>query len=397
MTKTKKLSYNHTLTACSLSYVSQAIAATFLPLLFIRFQNEFGFSLKSLTGLITITFFTEIIIDAASPLFIKSLGYRRSMILANILSAAGLAGLSFLPDAFESKYIGCVICVILYAIGGGFDEVLVSPIVEACPTNNKSGAMGVVHSAFSIGCASVVLLSTLFFNTAGIDKWRVLAILWACVPLFNAFYFCFVPIRTLEEEKGRGKFSDMLKNPLFWLLGITMVCAGASELAMSQWASAFAEAGLKVSKTTGDLLGPCAFAVLMGLSRIIYAKISAKNDITKIMSAGCVLCIASYFVAPPFGKCFYCAFGMLLLRNCRCAYVARCVFACRKAHSECFNGYVCRLCAFGGFGLYDGAYSCWLNFTKQLKQHFTRSFVFLRFPRGYAYLPCFHKKICVGG
>lgn len=251
MAKMKKLSYNHTLTACSLSYVSQAIAATFLPLLFIRFQNEFGFSLKSLTGLITITFFTEIIIDAASPLFIKSLGYRRSMMLANILSAAGLAGLSFLPDAFESKYIGCVICVILYAIGGGFDEVLVSPIVEACPTNNKSGAMGVVHSAFSIGCASVVLLSTLFFNTAGIDKWRVLAILWACVPLFNAFYFCFVPIRTLEEEKGRGKFSDMLKNPLFWLLGITMVCAGASELAMSQWASAFAEAGLKVSKTTG--------------------------------------------------------------------------------------------------------------------------------------------------
>lgn len=309
MAKMKKLSYNHTLTACSLSYVSQAIAATFLPLLFIRFQNEFGFSLKSLTGLITITFFTEIIIDAASPLFIKSLGYRRSMMLANILSAAGLAGLSFLPDAFESKYIGCVICVILYAIGGGFDEVLVSPIVEACPTNNKSGAMGVVHSAFSIGCASVVLLSTLFFNTAGIDKWRVLAILWACVPLFNAFYFCFVPIRTLEEEKGRGKFSDMLKNPLFWLLGITMVCAGASELAMSQWASAFAEAGLKVSKTTGDLLGPCAFAVLMGLSRIIYAKISAKNDIAKIMSAGCVLCIASYFVASLSGNAFIALLG----------------------------------------------------------------------------------------
>lgn len=295
--KIKKLSFAHTQLACSLSYVSQAIAATFLPLLFIRFQKEFGFSLKSLTGLITITFLTEIIIDAASPFFIKVLGYRRSMILANAFSAAGFAGLSFMADAFDKPYAGIAACVVLYAVGSGFDEVLVSPIVEACPTQNKAGAMGFVHSAFSIGCASVVLLSTLFFNTAGIENWRALALLWAVIPLLNSVFFCFVPIRTLEEEKGRGKFSDMLKNPLFWLLGTAMVCSGASELSMSQWASAFAEAGLKVSKTTGDLLGPCAFAVLMGASRIIYAKISDKYDISKILTAGSVLCIASYLAA----------------------------------------------------------------------------------------------------
>lgn len=293
----KSLSYKHTQAACSLAYISQAIAATFLPLLFVHFQSEFGFSLKSLTILITITFFTEILIDSASPFFIKVLGYRKSMVLANAFSAIGIAGLSFMADLLANSYIGILICTVLYAIGGGFDEVLVSPIVEACPTKNKAGAMGFVHSAFSVGCALVVLVSTLFFKFIGIDSWRFLALFWAVIPLFNTVYFCFVPIRTLEEEKGVGKFSDMLKNPLFWVLGAAMVCAGASELSMSQWASAFAESGLHVSKTLGDLLGPCAFAVLMGVSRIIYAKISDKSDIIKLMMAGSVLCVASYLVA----------------------------------------------------------------------------------------------------
>ncbi|MCC8015962.1 MAG: MFS transporter [Clostridiales bacterium] len=277
--------------------MTQAVAATFLPLLFVHFQSEFGFSLNSLTVLITVTFITEIVIDALSPFFIKKIGYRKSMILANILSFSGFAGLSFLPDIFQNHYIGFLVSAALYAIGGGFDEVLVSPIVEACPTKNKAAAMRFVHSAFCIGCAAVVLGSTLFFKTAGIENWRFLAVIWAAVPLFNAVYFCFVPIRTLEEEKGRGKFSDMIKNPLFWVLGGAMVCTGASELSMSQWASAFAESGLHVSKTTGDLLGPCAFAALMGVSRVIYGNVCGKVDIIKIMMCGALLCIASYLTA----------------------------------------------------------------------------------------------------
>lgn len=293
----KTLSFKHTRFACSLAYISQAITTSFLPLLFIRLERQFEFSFAKLTLLITITFLSEIIIDASCPLFMHKVGYRRAMIAANLFSAAGIAGLGVLPFLFSDSYMGFFICVILYSIGGGFDEVLVSPIVEACPTQNKARAMALLHSAYCWGCASVILISTLFFRVFGIESWRIMAIVWALIPLINAVYFCFVPIRTLEEEKGKGRFTDMLKNPLFWLLGIAMICAGASELAMSQWASAFAESGLGVSKTVGDLLGPFAFAVLMGISRVVYSRIDDKTDIAKIMMFCCTLCIAAYFLA----------------------------------------------------------------------------------------------------
>ena len=292
-----KLTFKHTQLACYLAYISQAITTTFLPLLFVRLGVEFGFSLTKLTVLITITFFTEIFIDAVCPLFINKIGYRAGMVFANICAVLGTAGLAFFPFVFKNPYIGFIICDVLYAVGGGFDEVLVSPIVEACPTKNKARAMGLLHSFYCWGCAAIVLFSTLFFRFAGIDNWRMLAVLWAMIPLFNTFLFMFVPIRTIEEEKGSGKFSDMLKNPLFWLMLIVMICAGASELSMSQWASAFAETGLKISKTMGDLLGPCAFAVLMGLSRVIYSRIDDKTDISKILMIGAFVCIFGYLLA----------------------------------------------------------------------------------------------------
>ncbi len=307
-----KLTFKHTQLACYLAYISQAITTTFLPLLFVRLSTEFGFSLTKLTVLITITFFTEIFIDAFCPVFIKKIGYRNGMIFANICAVIGTAGLAVFPFIFKNPYIGFVLCDIFYAVGGGFDEVLVSPIVEACPTKNKARAMALLHSFYCWGCAAIVLFSTIFFRFAGMDNWRLLAVLWAIIPLFNIFLFMFVPIRTLEEEKGSGKFSDMLKNPLFWLMLIIMICAGASELSMSQWASAFAETGLQVSKTIGDLLGPCAFAVLMGLSRVIYSRIDDKTDITKILIVGAIVCIGAYLLAALSGNAIVSLIGCAL-------------------------------------------------------------------------------------
>lgn len=307
-----KLTFKHTQLACYLAYISQAITTTFLPLLFVRLGTEFGFSLTKLTVLITITFFTEIFIDAFCPVFIKKIGYRNGMIFANICAVIGTAGLAVFPFIFKNPYIGFILCDVFYAVGGGFDEVLVSPIVEACPTKNKARAMALLHSFYCWGCAAIVLFSTIFFRFAGMDNWRLLAVLWAIIPLFNIFLFMFVPIRTLEEEKGSGKFSDMLKNPLFWLMLIIMICAGASELSMSQWASAFAETGLQVSKTIGDLLGPCAFAVLMGLSRVIYSRIDDKTDITKILIVGAIVCIGAYLLAALSGNAIVSLIGCAL-------------------------------------------------------------------------------------
>lgn len=297
----KQLSFKHTQLACSLAYISQAVTTSFLPLLFIRLQRQFGFSFAQLTLLITITFLSEIIIDASSPIFVNKIGYRRAMAAANLFSAAGIAGLGILPHIMPNPYLGFLVCVILYSIGGGFDEVLVSPIVEACPTKNKVRAMALLHSSYCWGCVLVILVSTLFFKFFGIEKWYIIAFVWSIIPLLNSVYFCFVPIRAIEEEKGRGRFSDMIKNPLFWLMCAAMICAGAGELAMSQWVSAFAESGLNISKTAGDLLGPCAFAVIMGISRVLYSRFDDKADLSSIMMVCCVICIAAYLMAA-FGR-----------------------------------------------------------------------------------------------
>lgn len=235
--------------------------------------------------------------DAAAPVIVRKTGYRALTVAAAVFSLCGFAGLSFMADIIPGAFWGIFICTVLYAIGAGLIEVLITPIVDSCPTAKKAGSMAFVHSSFSAGCVMVVLVSTLFFSVFGIENWRVLALIFAAVPLAAAAGFMLVPIRTPEEVRERGSVKDMIKTPMFWIFGVVMVCAGASELSMSQWASAFAEAGLGVSKTMGDLLGPCAFAFLMFLGRIIYGKISDKVDIVKVMLACSALCVAAYITA----------------------------------------------------------------------------------------------------
>ena len=292
-----KLTYSHTLAACCLAYITQSVASTFLPLLFVRFGTEFGLDIGRLTVLVTVTFFTQIFVDAAAPVIVRKTGYRALTVAAAVFSLCGFAGLSFMADIIPGAFCGIFICTVLYAIGAGLIEVLITPIVDSCPTAKKAGSMAFVHSSFSAGCVMVVLVSTLFFSVFGIENWRVLALIFAAVPLAAAAGFMLVPIRTPEEVRERGSVKDMIKTPMFWIFGVVMVCAGASELSMSQWASAFAEAGLGVSKTMGDLLGPCAFAFLMFLGRIIYGKISDKVDIVKVMLACSALCVAAYITA----------------------------------------------------------------------------------------------------
>lgn len=292
-----KLGYSHTRAACCLAYVTQSVAAMFMPLLFVRFGSEFGLSLDRLTALVTVTFFTQIFVDAAAPLIVKKTGYRALAITAALFSFCGILGLYFMADIVPGAFWGLFICTVLYAIGSGLIEVLITPIVDSCPTDKKAGSMAFVHSAYCAGCALVVLLSTVYFAVFGIENWRYLAVLFSAVPLLAAVSFSLVPIVTPEEVRERGRVRDMFKDPLFWLFGVVMICAGASELSMSQWASAFAEAGLGVSKTMGDLLGPCAFAVLMFIGRILYGRISDRVDIIKVMFGCGALCIVSYLLA----------------------------------------------------------------------------------------------------
>ena len=291
-----KNNYKHTFYASYAGYFVQAIINNFIPLLFLTFQNSFSLSYDKISLLIVINFGVQLCVDFISAYFIDKIGYRISVITAHIFACIGLAGLSIFPFIM-SPYAGIILSIIIYAIGSGLIEVIISPLVEACPSDSKAGAMSLLHSFYCWGQMCVVLFSTLFFNVAGIINWRLLALLWACVPLVNGIYFCLVPIpEILSDNKGMG-IKNLLRTKLFYILAVIMLCSGASELAMSQWASAFAESGLKVSKTFGDLLGPCLFAVLMGGARVIYSGFSDKVPLSKAMTASAVLCTVSYLVA----------------------------------------------------------------------------------------------------
>ena len=287
--------YNKTIAACFVGYIVQAIVNNFAPLLFLFFQRSYQIPLSQITLLVTFNFGIQLLVDLLSVGFVDRIGYRVSMVLAHVFSAAGLISLTILPDLLPSPFTGILISVMIYAIGGGLLEVLVSPVVEACPSDNKEKAMSLLHSFYCWGHAGVVLLSTLFFHLAGIENWKILALLWALIPLANSLLFTKVPLASLIEEGERGlKLKELFSLKLFWILLIMMICAGASEQAVSQWASTFAEQGLQISKTAGDLAGPMAFALLMGTSRLFYGKYGDRINLDRFMAGSCLLCILSY-------------------------------------------------------------------------------------------------------
>lgn len=290
-----KKKYKSTMYACFVGYIVQAIVNNFVPLLFVTFQKSYNIPLSQITFLITINFLIQLAVDVLSAVFVDKIGYRASAILAHAFSAAGLVLLTVLPDAFENHFAGILVSVIVYAVGGGLLEVLISPIIEDCPTDNKEKAMSLLHSFYCWGHMGVVLFSVAFFALFGIENWKILALLWAIIPVLNAVSFLRVPIYSLHEEGEKGlSLKELFSKKIFWVLMLMMICSGASEQAVSQWASTFAEQGLGVSKTVGDLMGPMAFAALMGISRLIFGRFGDKLNLDRFMSFSCVLCLLSY-------------------------------------------------------------------------------------------------------
>lgn len=293
----KKFYYGHTIKACFIGYIVQAVVNNFVPLLFLIFQSSYQIPLSQITLLITFNFFIQLGVDLISAGFVDKIGYRASIVLAHIFSALGLVLLAVLPELLPHAFVGLLIAVMVYAVGGGLLEVLISPIVEACPTDNKEAAMSLLHSFYCWGHVGVVLLSTMFFAVFGTGNWRFLAILWALIPALNGILFLKVPIYSLLEEGAVGlSIKSLFANKIFWVTMVLMICAGASEQAVSQWASTFAESGLHVSKTIGDLAGPMFFAALMGVSRLFYGKYGEKIDLHKFMKISSMLCVFSYFL-----------------------------------------------------------------------------------------------------
>ncbi len=293
----KGFTVTHTLFASYIGYVVQAIGINFAPLLFLTFQRDYNISIEKITFLVTINFVIQLSIDALSTSFVDKIGYKKSVVMANLFSAVGLFLMAVLPNILSDAYIGLLIATVFYAVGGGLIEVVVSPIVEAAPTDGKAAAMSLLHSFYCWGHAAVVIISALFFRFVGIDKWEIMAVVWGLVPLFNTFFYACVPIYQLDGGEKGIKIRKLFGMKFFWLMLVLMLGAGAAEQSMSQWASSFAESALGVSKTVGDMAGPCTFAMLMGCSRVFYAKLGKKIKLAAFMLLSGVLCLGGYLLA----------------------------------------------------------------------------------------------------
>lgn len=293
----RKMNYGHTIRACFMGYIVQAVVNNFIPLLFVYFHTHYNIPMGSITFLVTANFGIQLVVDFLSAGFVDKIGYRASAVIAHFCAAAGFVLLTFLPDMMPSPFAGIMIAVTIYAVGGGLLEVIVSPIVEACPTDNKESVMSLLHSFYCWGHVAVVCVSTTYFAVFGIENWKALALVLAVIPLANGIIFVKVPIYKLVEDAGEGLgLKQIVSSGVFWVLVLMMTCSGACEQAVSQWSSAFAEAGLGVDKTLGDLAGPMFFAVMMGSARVLYSKKAQKIKAEVFMGASAALCIASYLL-----------------------------------------------------------------------------------------------------
>ena len=297
MNTTTKPNYKKTLRACYLGFITQAIAANFAPLLFLKLHNDYQIPLGMIALIPTAFFFTQLVVDIFCAKFVDRICYRVSIVASEIFSAIGLIGLAFLPNLLSSAYDGIMISVVLYAVGSGLIEVLCSPIVEACPFKNKEATMSLLHSFYCWGWVGVTLISTVLFNVIGIDNWPLVACFWAIVPLYNIYNFATCPIEHLVDEGKGMTILQLFRSPLFWVAVVLMVCSGASEISMAQWASAFVESALGFSKTVCDLAGPCLFGITMGICRVFYGKFGEKVDLSKFMIGSGLLCLICYLLA----------------------------------------------------------------------------------------------------
>lgn len=309
--------YRKTLTACYLGFITQAICANFAPLLFLKFHNDYQIPLGQIALISTVFFLTQLIVDILCSYFADRIGYRKCVVASELCAAAGLIGLAFLPDLLPDPLAGIIASVIVYAIGSGLIEVLCSPIVEACPFDHKEAVMSLLHSFYCWGSVGVILLSTVFFAVFGTAGWKWLACIWAVVPLYNIYNFATCPIEHTTDDGKGVKISGLLRVPLFWIAIVLMVCAGASELSMAQWASAYTESALGFTKAMGDLAGPCMFAITMGISRVIFGKYGDRLDLMRFMMGSGVLCLSCYIAAsisnnPVIGLigCIMCGFSV---------------------------------------------------------------------------------------
>lgn len=297
MFMTQSSNFKKTIFACYRGYITQGIVNNLSPLFFVIFQDHFGIDYMLISALILCNFITQVITDMLAVRYVDRIGMRRAAVLAHVLAFSGLAMQGILPNILPAPYIGLVIATVINGIGGGLIEVIISPIVDSCPGDAKASAMSLLHSFYCWGQVGVVLITTLLLRVIGEDLWYIIPLLWSLIPFYNLFSFLKVPLMPAIPEDEKTPLRTLFKSKIFLVAMLLMLCAGASELAMCQWSSLFAERALGVTKVMGDLMGPCLFAVLMGIGRTIFGVWGEKINLAHALMATAALCILCYIGA----------------------------------------------------------------------------------------------------
>ena len=287
-------SYKSTIAACYIGSFVQAIIVNTTPILFIPLREQFGLTFQQMGLLVLINFISQVGCDILFSNAIDKYGFRRFVVAAHGLAVVGLVLFAASPLLFDRPFAGFVTATIIFSGSGGLLELLLSPIVNAIPTDEKAGAMSVLHSFYSWGQAAVILLTTVLLFVFGRAWWQWIILIWTLVPLFNFFFLMRVPFAPNVPEEQRQGMDKILLKPFFIAALATILCGAAAELCISQWASAYLEEAMRLPKVVGDVGGVCLFAVMMGVGRLFYGMYGKKINVSLMMLIGTVGAAACY-------------------------------------------------------------------------------------------------------
>ena len=295
----QKQNFKRTKLACYTAYFTMSSIFCVPPLLFMTFHSLYNISYTLLGTLVLTNFCTQMLVDLIFTLFSKKFNIQKVVRVMPCITSLGLFIYALVPNFFpQYAYIGLVVGTIIFSVSAGLSEVLLSPVIAAIPSDNPQKDMSMLHSLYAFGFFTMVVISTLFLKIFGNENWSYLVLLIGTLPLIAAVMFKISPFPDMSEEESVVKNKEKNKNRTIGLaLCVGCIFLGScAENTMSNWISTYMENALNIDKAFGDILGMAMFAILLGITRISYAKygknISKFLLISMICAAACYLTVS---------------------------------------------------------------------------------------------------------
>ena len=289
--------FKRTKLACYSAYFTMSSVFSLPPLLFATLQDMYGISYTLLGTLVLPNFCTQLIVDLIFTVFSKYFNVKKVVKVMPLITTLGLGIYAFSPVIFtQNPYIGLLTGTVLFSVSAGLSEVLLSPVIAAIPSDNPQKDMSLLHSLYAFGVFTVVVISTLFLRFFGTENWMYLTLFWAALPVVASVLFMLSPMPEMDVSSSEEGTKGTKRRTFALALCVGSIFFGScAENAMSNWVSTYMENALHIDKTIGDILGMAAFAILLGVARISYAKYG--KNIMRVLLGGMIGAACCYLVA----------------------------------------------------------------------------------------------------